>query len=91
MTQQPISLEELELTREKIVKLINQRLSNKQREFLIGFKKGKPNWPLLELEGISNLPAVNWKMLNLERMESKARKEAIKKLTHILYPQEHAK
>ena len=84
MTREPITLSELEETREELVLLINQRLSEQHRDFLIGFKEGHPKWELLDLEGIAELPAVKWKLLNLDRMTANARKTAVKKLSDVL-------
>jgi hypothetical protein len=84
MTRAPVTVHELEETREELVSLIHKRLSEKHREFLIGFKEGHPDWNLINLEGIEDLPAVKWKMINLDRMTSSARREAVKKLSDVL-------
>jgi len=31
-------------------------------------KQGQPRWNLLDLEGIKDLPAVKWELLNIARM-----------------------
>ena len=84
MTREPVTLSELEETRDELVSLINRRLSDQHREFLIGFKEGRPKWDLINLEGISELPAVKWKLINLDRMTTSARKAAVKKLRDVL-------
>jgi len=85
MTREPIALEELESTRTKLISEVNQRLTDAHRQFLIGFKEGVPDWDLLNIEGISNLPSVRWKMLNLERMSANARRDAVVKLHKVLF------
>ncbi|MFZ1985997.1 MAG: nucleotidyl transferase AbiEii/AbiGii toxin family protein, partial [Desulfatitalea sp.] len=47
MTMQPIGVAELEETRRTLVKLIQERLTEKQRRFLLSFKQGVPEWSLL--------------------------------------------
>ena len=84
MTIKPVTLDELLQTREKLVHTIHTKLTNRHKEFLLGFKKGTPDWNLLPFKGIENLPSVKWKMLNLNRMESSKRKEAIEKLISVL-------
>ncbi len=84
MTIDAVTLEELLQTREELVRTIHAKLTNRHKEFLLGFKKGTPDWSLLPFEGIENLPSVKWKMLNLNRMEPLKRKEAIEKLINVL-------
>jgi hypothetical protein len=38
------------------------------REFLIGFKRGQPDWSLLGVPGAAELPVVRWKQLNFDRL-----------------------
>jgi len=47
--------------------------------------KGNPDWGLLGLDGVSKLPAVQWKQYNLNQMSASRRKAAIEKLEKILY------
>ncbi len=84
MTLERISLEEILEIRKKLVFTIHSKLKDRHKEFLISFKEGRPNWSLLPFEGIENLPSIKWKMLNLAKMESAKRKEAVKKLADVL-------
>jgi len=49
------------------------------------FKQGNPDWGLLGLDGVSKLPAVQWKLYNLNQMSASRRKTAVEKLEKILY------
>ena len=80
MTTEPIELKLLTDTREELIKLLQQKLTQKHKAFLLGFKKGNPNWSLLPFENIDQLPSVKWKMLNLEKMDKVKRAEAFEKL-----------
>lgn len=84
MTLIPVTLAELEQTRETMINLISERLTDPQRKFLLGFKQGEPDWGLLNLPGIENLPAVQWKLLNIRRMTSAKREQALGNLRQIL-------
>lgn len=80
-----ISLEELEQTRGVLVSRIHSMLNDKYKRFLISFKQGNPDWGLIGLDSISKLPAVQWKLYNLNQMNASRRKIAIEKLEKILY------
>jgi hypothetical protein len=43
-----------------------------------------PNWSLLGLEGIQDLPAVQWNLQNIKRMTEKKRKASLERLRQIL-------
>jgi hypothetical protein len=79
-----ISLPELEDARDKLVAIIRQGLTDKERQFILSVKKGEPEWELLGLKGIERLPAVQWKLFNLSRMDKKKLKAAISKLEFAL-------
>jgi len=84
MTTEPIELELLTETREELIKLLHQKLTQNHKAFLLGFKKGDPDWSLLPFENIDQLPSVKWKMLNLEKMDKVKRLEAFEKLERSL-------
>jgi predicted nucleotidyltransferase component of viral defense system len=85
MTNEQVSLEELGIARERLVLEINKSLTDSEKEFLISFKSLEPKWDLLGMPDIENLPAVNWKLLNLKKMESGKREEAVSNLRKILF------
>jgi len=84
MTMIPISLEDLIEVREELFHHIRERLSKKDKEFLLSFKKGSVKWDLLGLDGVENLPSVRWKFQNLNQMNSSSRNKAIEKLEKVL-------
>ena len=71
-------------TREELIKLLHQKLTAEHKAFLLGFKKGDPDWSLLLFENIDQLPSAKWKMLNLEKMNNEKRTEAFEKLERSL-------
>lgn len=85
MTAQPIHLSELEETRRRIVNLIRDQLNDAQRNFLISFKAGRPDWSLLPQPDVANLPAVKWKLINIRQMTEAKHKKAMEKLERVLY------
>jgi hypothetical protein len=84
MTTEPIELKLLTDTRKELITLLHEKLTTEHRTFLLGFKKGDPDWSLLPFDNIDLLPSVKWKMLNLEKMDKVKRAEAFEKLERSL-------
>ena len=84
MTNLTISLEDLIQTRLKLVKTLNDNLSQAEKEFLLSVKDGSPDWDKLEFPNIHRLPAVQWKLLNIRKMNPKKRLAAYEKLKQVL-------
>lgn len=80
MTRIEISLQELNDTREKLIKIINDSLTKSERKFILSFKKMKPEWDLFEFDHIKELPAIKWKLYNLSQMDRSKHKLALDKL-----------
>lgn len=84
MAEAPVALAELESTREQLTELVRTTLLDDEREFLLSFKAREPKWGLLGLDGVENLPAVKWKMINLQKMSKDKHKSAYQKLERCL-------
>ena len=54
-------------------------MTHEERQFIVSVKEGKPQWNLLGVPGIENLPAVQWKLLNIGRMTQGKHREALRK------------
>ena len=63
-----VPLSELETTRENLVDLVNSSITKQERQFLLTFKRRSPEWALLGLEDVERLPAVRWKLRNLNQI-----------------------
>lgn len=85
MTLVPVTVLELEQTRTTMISLIQSRLTERQRQFLLSFKRGEPNWELLSVTGVADLPAVQWKLMNVRRMSAAKREQAVERLRRVLY------
>lgn len=64
----PFSYTDFEETRERLVQAINQGWTDNDRAFLLGFKQGKPDWSLFPLKNLPRMPAVQWKLLNIQKL-----------------------
>ena len=84
MAETDVPLEELVAVRERLVELIHQGLTESEKGFLLTFKSREPDWALLGLEGVSELPAIKWKQINLAKMPENKHKLALEKLKGIL-------
>lgn len=80
MTREPVTLEQLEATRQDLLAAIRQQFNEQDAAFLLSLKRGKPDWELLALTGIDQLPAVQWKLRNITAMSGERRDEALVKL-----------
>jgi hypothetical protein len=79
-----VTCEDLEKTREELVSMIAGELTIDEKQFIVSIKEGIPRWELIGIEGIENLPAVKWKLLNIGRMNPSKHKKAVRKLRNYL-------
>ncbi len=85
MTDGDIALDTLIDARNSLIADVTGNMPDHHKEFLIFFYGRKPNWQLLGLEGVSELPAVKWRELNLDRAGEGAREELVRKLKNAVY------
>ena len=84
MTSSGVSYEELVSVRERMIHTINKMLTEEERRFLLSIKQGQPQWGLLRISGIAQLPAIQWKLINIRRMSKDKHARATEKLQKIL-------
>ncbi|MGI2178736.1 nucleotidyl transferase AbiEii/AbiGii toxin family protein [Shewanella frigidimarina] len=84
MAEYDIPQTELEAAREQLVKIINISLTREERTFLLSFKNRSPNWSLLGLSGVEQLPAILWKQQNLTKMSPDKHTYAYDRLKRVL-------
>src|SRR5208283_3182682 len=68
MTAEPVTLDALLGTREVLVKKLQTELDANERQFLISLVNNAPEWSLLGIEHLAELPAIRWKLQNLEQL-----------------------
>ena len=86
MTQEPVALADLEAAREAIIAAMIADMPDAHRHFLVGFKRGEPDWELLGIPDAQRLPAVLWKQRNLDRLPANKRRELAAALEKVLFP-----
>jgi predicted nucleotidyltransferase component of viral defense system len=84
MAMEKVGYESLIKTRNQMISKIQKSLTVDDKQFVLSVKSSEPAWNLIELEGIKDLPAVKWKLLNIRKMPRKKHKEAFEKLRSFL-------
>jgi len=84
LTLEEVTCEDLEKTREELVSMIVRDLTIAEKQFIVSVKEWMPQWDLMGIAGIENLPAVKWKLLNIGRMSPLKHRKAIHKLRDYL-------
>ena len=80
MTGDEVTLDCLIATRDRLIKDVTDNLPEDHKTFLRSFYSRKPNWALLDLESVQNLPAVKWRELNLDKAGEGTCEELLRKL-----------
>lgn len=84
MTDTEVGYEELVVVRERLVETIRSSMTEDEKRFLISIKQGQPDWDLVPVADIERLPAIQWKLVNIRRMDKKKQIEALTKLEAVL-------
>ena len=75
MTVDAVPLEDLLATRERLLRQVQQELDADERGFLLSLVRGEPDWSLLGIPHLEQLPGIRWKLQNLLQLrKSNARK-----------------
>lgn len=80
MMEVPVALETLVQTREDLIAAIFGNMPDAHREFLRSFVAGEPEWPLLGVQNVSDLPAVRWRMKKLAQLDKNERAAMIRQI-----------
>lgn len=68
MTTEPVELDALLAARERMMHELQQGLSADERRFLLSLVASEPEWSLLGVPHLEQLPGLRWKLQNLERL-----------------------
>jgi len=69
MEREPISLGELQATRERLRRELLASLTTTHKRFLLGLVAGAPPWDAMTCRHLAELPAVQWKLHNLAQLK----------------------
>lgn len=86
MTVEAVELDDLAAVRQSMVDALQAHFTERDRAFLLSFKKGEPDWALFDYPAVADLPAVRWKLLNIARLAKNQDKHAgqLSKLERVL-------
>ena len=70
--------------RAKLPRLIRSSLTDQEEAFILSVKEAKPRWDLLGLPGIENLPGVQWKLMNIRKMDKRKHTQMLEKLKKVI-------
>ncbi len=79
MTEEDVPLATLLGAHAELRRDLVTNMPTEHREFLASFYRRQPNWGLLGLEGVDQLPAIRWRELNLDRAGEDTMEEIAKK------------
>jgi len=69
LTRNPVTLAELQQVGRKLKRELPAALTPNQLAFLLGLVAGEPDWRLMKCPHLSQLPAIRWKVQNLDRLK----------------------
>lgn len=75
MTAEPVPLDALLATRERLVREIQLGLDEEERRFLLSMVAGTPEWTRLGINHLEHLPGVRWKLQNLAQLQKTSAKK----------------
>ncbi len=85
MTDTAVGLDDLVAAREAMIGIIVGDMPEDHRRFLLGFKRGSPDWTLPGIPEAQHLPAVRWKQQNLDQLAVERREALSQALERILF------
>ncbi len=68
MTAQHVALEALLAARERLIADLQAGLDAAERAFLMSIARNEPDWTLLPIRHLAQLPGIRWKLANLDRL-----------------------
>jgi len=69
MTTDDVPLQALLAVRDRLMDELPKILDDKERRFLLGLAANAPDWDLLDIGHLDQMPAIRWKMQNLSRLQ----------------------
>lgn len=84
MTTEKVELADLIEARSQLVQQIHQSLTEADKAFLLSVKQRSADWSKFVYPEVTNLPAIKWKVHNLQQMKEDAHKNAVQKLEQVL-------
>lgn len=87
MTAVEFSYNDYETTRALLIQTIGERLTSEDKQFLLSFEGGEPNWKLFPIPVLKDLPAIQWKLINIAKLKEnnpQKHKQMVKNLKDVI-------
>ncbi len=84
MTEATVAIDELVQTQHEMIEMLIGAMPDHHREFLIGFERGEPDWSLLKIGHVAELPAIRWRQRNLDKLKPDQRSALVELLRNSL-------
>jgi len=84
MATEEVEYDELVTVRDRLIETIRKTMTENEKKFLHSIKQGQPDWGLMPVAGIDQLPAIQWKLINIRKMDKKKQMQSLEKLQVVL-------
>lgn len=84
MTRDDVALSDLLAIQQELPGKLVSELDDDERAFLLSLKRGEPEWDRLGFDHLDQLPALQWKLRNIQRMAPDKHREAVALLEQVL-------
>ena len=87
MTSVEFTYDDYEETRAVLINTIGKRLTDQDKKFFISFESGELDWELFPIPVLKNLPAIQWKLININKLKkanAKKHEQMVENLRAIL-------
>lgn len=84
MSDTPFTYPDYEEARHKLIRQVNDSMTETDREFLLSFENGEPDWEKCCAGDLSRYPSVKWKLQNIAKLKMsnpQKHKEGVEKLS----------
>ena len=71
MTAEAVPLDALLAARERMIAELQRGIDADERRFFLSLLAGTPEWPLLDIAHIEQLPGLRWKLHNLLQLQKR--------------------
>lgn len=84
MTDEPFNYDDYQSSRANLIEVVNNGFTDEDKDFLISFEEGNPDWSKCCAGDLSEYTSVKWKLMNIAKLKTKnptKHKEGIDRLT----------
>jgi len=93
MTRDDVDVAVLRSTQAQLISELPKMLTSEHKEFLLSLTRAEPDWKLLPFAHLQELPAIQWKLMNLRKLRSRNRARFDEQYDALAarFPSHHAK